>query len=322
MGSNSSRPEIVRGKIYQDVYDKRITDGGKAKAAADLVTASVSGENLCFGTVRDRDTAMRSGIFFLEIPQELDLDIAAADHMARTFYDADSVGPCGSSYRSLVTQDFDDPLLGFHERSDQVEQFLLECRFWADAYPEPVVRLGERMKSISRQVVRTALDYAGIPEGCWSEASGACSDGQGSYHLTFNHYRPQERRTGLSSHKDDGFVTLLRAVQPGLEVNVDQHWEGVPSASGVFVVNFGLAIEILTRDAPRPISAILHRVGEQHTDRTSFALFSSSSCSPGRDAGIYRYSPADGLERICDSRELILENDHEIYEGTEKPSDD
>ncbi|MDT0263918.1 2OG-Fe(II) oxygenase family protein [Jatrophihabitans lederbergiae] len=287
---------------------------------AEPVTAAMTGDALRFRTPEDRDTAMRSGVFLLEIPS--DLDVSEADRLAAGFYDPGTLSPCGSSYRNLTSERFDDQLIGFHERSDQIEQFLLESRFWVGIYPEAVLQLAERLKTISRQVVREALGYAGVPEDSWPVGSGGCSDGAGSYHLTFNHYRPGERRTGLSSHKDDGFVTILRAVEPGLEVNVDRHWEVVPTGPDVLVVNFGLAIELLTRQAPRPISAILHRVVEQRIDRTSYALFSSSFCAPGRDAGIYGYSPATGLKQICESRQLIFENDHEIYEGTEKPCDD
>lgn len=312
-----TEPRIVRGKIYQDVYEKRTATTDRSETTAQLVTGSIDGSALAFTTPDERDEAMRAGVFLLGIPA--DLDMAEADRLAGSFYQNDIKGPNGQAYRSITAAHFDDLLLGFHERTDQIEQFLLEARFWAGIYPPSVLRVGERLTDISQQILREALSYAGIPEPLWPVASGGCSEGAGSYHLTFNHYRPGERRTGLSAHKDDGFVTILRAVAPGLEVNVDRHWETVPASPDVLVVNFGLATQLLTRQAPRPISAILHRVFEQTDDRSSYALFSSSLCAPGCDAGIYGYSPSTGLEQICDSRELIFENDHEIYEGTDQP---
>lgn len=53
--------------------------------------------------------------------------------------------------------------------------------------------------------------------------------------------------------------------------------------------------------------------------RSSFGHFSSSGCLPGEDEGIYRYVHESGLERVCGSRELIDENDYEIYAGTDAP---
>lgn len=312
-----TEPTIVRGKIYQDVYDKRTASTAQSGLVADLVTARMDGSSLVFLTDNERDTAMRAGVFLLRIPD--DLELSEADDLAASFYERTTISSNSRPYRDLDGDLFADGLLGFQQRTDQIEQFLLEARFWPEIYPEPVLRVAERLTEMSQQIVCAALGYAGIPEPWWPVASGGCTERSGSYHLTLNHYRPNERRTGLSAHKDDGFVTILRAVDPGLEVNVDRHWEIVPTAPDVFVINFGLATEILTRGATRPIAAILHRVFEQTTDRSSYALFSSSRCEPGRDAGIYGYSPIDGLQQVCGSRELIYENDHEIYEGTDAP---
>lgn len=150
----------------------------------------------------------------------------------------------------------------------------------------------------------------------WLEATGGCSSECGSYHLTFNHYRPAQPGIGLSSHKDDGFVTILRTTAPGLEINRRNQWESVTPDPACFVINFGLSMEILTRKSSRPVSAIMHRVQHQTADRFSFAHFSSSFCEPGSAAGIYGYDSRHGLRLICSSRELIDANDDEIYHGT------
>jgi hypothetical protein len=111
----------------------------------------------------------------------------------------------------------------------------------------------------------------------------------------------------------------LRTTAPGLEVNRHSRWERVPVDPRYFVVNFGLSMEILTAPLATPVAAIMHRVSHQTQDRSSFGHFTSSCCLPGTDQGIYRYRPGKGLERVCASRELIDNNDYEIYEGTKRP---
>lgn len=246
------------------------------------------------------------------------MDMSAGDAFARQFHQGRAAEPYGR-FRDLGSDHFGDPLLGFHRRINQIEQFLLERRFWADAYPPEITALGEALTGLSRLVLRSVLAHVGIPEHHWRQATGGCSQSAGSYHLTFNHYRPAHEDIGLSSHKDDGFLTILRTTSPGLEISRDQHWETVPAEPGFFIVNFGLSMEILTAKSLAPVAAIMHRVARQQNDRSSFGHFSSSGCLPGEDEGVYRYEHGAGLERLCGSRELIDENDYEIYAGTDDP---
>ncbi|MFJ8957647.1 2OG-Fe(II) oxygenase family protein [Streptomyces sp. NPDC102381] len=264
-----------------------------------------------------RDRAFRDGVFYLEIPASI--DVLAGDVFASQFYRGPSVTPYGR-FRSIDSYRFGDPLLGFHQRVNQIEQFLLERRFWETSYPPEITALGEALTQLSHRILHSVLQHVGIPERDWQRATGGCSQSAGSYHLTFNHYRPAHEDIGLSSHKDDGFLTILRATAPGLEVARGDHWEAVPAVPDCFVINFGLAMEILTASSGNPVAAIMHRVARQQDDRSSYGHFSSSECLPDADQGIYRYVQDAGLERVCGSRELIDENDYEIYEGTDAPS--
>ncbi|MFI6642546.1 2OG-Fe(II) oxygenase family protein [Streptomyces sp. NPDC050504] len=308
-------PEIRRGKIYQDVYEKRSPDR-PALGEARLERARAAGGGLDFGGTEARDRAFRDGVFLLEIPG--DLDVSTGDAFARQFYEGPAAEPYGR-FRDIHSDRFGDPLLGFHQRINQIEQFLLERRFWATAYPPEISALGESLTRLSQHVLRSVLSTVGIPERDWRRATGGCSQSAGSYHLTFNHYRPAHQDIGLSSHKDDGFLTILRTTAPGLEVSREDHWETVPADPDCFIVNFGLSMEILTAGSRTPVAAIMHRVARQQDDRSSFGHFSSSGCLPGEDEGVYRYAHGSGLERVCGSRELIDENDHEIYAGTDAP---
>ncbi|WP_328691777.1 2OG-Fe(II) oxygenase family protein [Streptomyces caniferus] len=309
-------PEIRRGRIYQDVYRKRV-DTQLVTSTAALERARIEGDCLIFeGDDQAWKRALGDGLFLLAIPPEL--GVRGGDAFSAQFYQGASAPPYGR-YRELTSEHFGDALLGFHQRTNQIEQFLLERRFWERCYPPEIAELGEELTHLSRQVIRSVLCYAGIPEKDWEQATGGCTEAAGSYHLTFNHYRPAHDANGLNSHKDDGFITLLRATAPGLEVSRADRWEAVVPEPGYFIINFGLSMEILTAHCAAPVTAIMHRVARQTTDRSTFGHFSSSNCAPGSDEGIYRYLPGIGLDRVCGSRELIDENDSEIYEGTVNP---
>lgn len=315
--ASNSTSKIRPGKIYQDVYEKRV-DNERAKVQAVIETATIKNGVLVFIDSDARKRAFTDGIFFLEIPDCLDVSIG--DAFSSQFYMGTSAPPYGR-FRDLGAEFFGDPLLGFHQRINQIEQFLLERRFWADVYPPEISNLGNALTSLSEVVLCSVLTHIRLPKDFWERATGSCIRGKGSYHLTFNHYRPMYDGIGLSSHKDDGFITILRTSTPGLEINRKECWEMVPVKPSHFVINFGLAMEILTARCQTPVSAIMHRVAHQISDRSSFGHFSSSRCLPGEDEGIYQYIPGEGLERVCSSRELIDANDYEIYYGTETPGD-
>lgn len=312
---NPAPAAITRGTIYRDVYAKRVDDQAVTAEAA-LVRGRIVDGALAFASDAERGRALADGIFQLDVPTGLAL--APGDAFAAQFYRGPAAEPYGR-FRELGPARFGDPLLGFHQRINQIEQFLLERRFWATEYPIEIARMGEAMTALSQQVLRSVLAHVGLPAAEWARATGGCTERAGSYHLTFNHYRPQLDGYGLSSHKDDGFLTILRTTAPGLEINRRDRWERVPVDPSCFVVNFGLSMEILTAASRAPVAAIMHRVSHQALDRSSFGHFTSSNCQPGADQGIYRYRPGHGLDRVCASRELIDHNDYEIYQGTERP---
>ena len=321
-GPADSIPQIRAGSIYLDVYDKRAGDrwtDAEAEGAcppAELEVAFIDSGALRFAGPRAMQRAMSDGVFLLRIPQWL--DVCAGDEFAEDFYQGPGRAPYGR-FRDVGAGDLGDPLLGFHQRVNQIEQFLLERRLWTKTFPAEITELGEALTRLSGTILGSVLTYVGIPETEWRQATGGCSHGLGSYHLTFNHYRPALQEIGLSSHKDDGFVTILRTTKGGLQVSRRDRWESVPVDREYFVINFGLAMQILTARSGKPVSAIMHRVTHQDDDRSSFGHFSSSRCELDNDDGIYEYLTGSGLRQVCTSRDLIESNDQEIYEGTQKP---
>jgi hypothetical protein len=316
MSTATSEWTLDRGKIYQRELHKRIDDR-PAETAASLQRAVLDGPELVFASASMLDQALDDGVFLLTVPHSM--DFTACDAFARQFYTGSEHLSYGR-YRHLTGDRFGDELLGYHERSNQIEQFLLERRLWQAVYPPEIDASGIALTAIAGRVLRAILKLTDIPIRHWPEATGGCSVESGSYHLTFNHYRPAQPGIGLSSHKDDGFVTILRTTSPGLEINHCNRWESVTPDPACFVINFGLSMEILTRQSSRPVSAIMHRVQHQTADRFSFGHFSSSFCTPGSESGIYGYDSRRGLRRICSSRELIDANDDEIYHGTKGES--
>lgn len=314
--------KLEAGYIYSDVIKKRL-DNSSFEMNHNLQKACIKNSELCFENSNGFELAMQEGIFMLQIPDNLDL--TDCDYFAQNFYKKLSEEERSKEreftkykkFREYTSEHFDnDTLLGFHERVDQIEQFLLEKRFWDKWYPEGIKKIGYELCSISSIIIKRILCETGIEQKDYNIATGGCSVEHGSYHLTFNHYRPQIYTKGLSSHKDDGFVTILRTVSPGLEINRYENWEKVGVDHKYFIINFGLAMEILTRMSLFPVSAIMHRVVQQKNDRWSWGHFSSSKCISASDQGIYEYSKEHGLRRICNSRELINNNDYEIYHGT------
>jgi isopenicillin N synthase-like dioxygenase len=82
---------------------------------------------------------------------------------------------------------------------------------------------------------------------------------------------------------------------------------------GYFIVNFGCAIEVLTRRSRTPVAAVAHRVVEQpdtrgaKPDRFSYALFVDSSLDEAVCPGLFRYEPGRGLALEMSFRSFLDE---------------
>lgn len=81
--------------------------------------------------------------------------------------------------------------------------------------------------------------------------------------MNFVHYDTRHPNLGLRPHTDYGFVTILDATAPGLQVEVDGHFEDVPVLPGHLVINFGEALHFITAYSERSVGAVVHRVLSQ-----------------------------------------------------------
>ncbi|MEZ4359569.1 MAG: 2OG-Fe(II) oxygenase family protein [Kofleriaceae bacterium] len=274
---------------------------------------------LIFDTEPGLAQALTDGFFFVAQPAGLELE--AGDRFAQRFYlPATSDDPFCGFARWTETQ------LGKHEGYfrrdvDQTEQFFLERRFWSEVYPAQLAAQAEAMRAFSLELLGAVLAQLDLPRTLWDEATGRCLSGRGTYHLTFNHFRSSVRARGLNIHKDSGWVTVLRSLEPGLEVERGGAWLPISPLPGFFIVNFGCAMEVLTRQSRTPVAAVAHRVVEQpehrggRADRFSYALFADSSLDEAVCPGLFCYEPERGLTLAMSFRTFL----DEILKNTYQP---
>jgi isopenicillin N synthase-like dioxygenase len=267
----------------------------------DWQIARLRGGALVFDAPGGLRRALDDGFLFVEQPAGMAL--AAGDRFAQGFYlPPGDAGP--DPYRGFTrwTAEQLGPHEGYYRRDvDQTEQFFLERRFWPEIYPRELAAQAEAMQGFALAVLTAVLAELDLPRELWDQATGGCLSGRGTYHLTFNHFRPGVRARGLNVHKDSGWITVLRSLEPGLEVDRRGRWVPIVPVPGYFIVNFGCAMEILTRPSRTPVAAVAHRVVEQpdsgggKPDRFSYALFIDSSLDEAVCPGLFRYEPDRGL---------------------------
>lgn len=241
-------------------------------------------------------TALHDGFFFLKIPDGIDL--SSGDLFATNFYkDKHNAHPL-NDFRGF--KQYTPDKLAQHEgyycrKVDQTEQFFLEKRFWDDIYPRTLVNLANQLKDLSIIILNNILLKLNIPQKIWYKATGGCSNNKGMYHLTFNNFRPEKEVRGLNIHKDSGWITILRSLEPGLEAYINEEWIPITPKQGYFIINFGCAFEILTKSMPQPVNAITHKVTQQFKssdradNRFSYALFADSALNKEVCKGLYEY---------------------------------
>lgn len=269
-------------------------------------TARYDKGNLIFDMPDGFARALIDGFFFVQKPTQLNL--TAGDRFAANFY-LDSCSDNNDTYRGfrawnakrLAERD------GYYCRdADQVEQFFLERRFWDEVFPTALSKQAYEMRDFAVAVIKAILEQLDLPYDILDKATGGILSGKGTYHLTFNHFRPQIHARGLNTHKDSGWITMLRSLEPGLEVKRGRQWLPITPRPDYFIMNFGCAIEILTQHTLIPVTAVAHRVVEQEErpngieDRFSYALFVDSSLDRKQCEGLYRFDPQSGLVLTAD----------------------
>lgn len=225
---------------------------------AGLPIATISGEQrLVFASASDFDHAWDVGIFYLRIPENLDLDDAR--QFGRELISLDS------AYRQIVQY---GKLEGFIAlENNQQTKLALRRERWDQHYPADVAAFGRQLDTIGIAIIREVFNQSGIPETLWDRASGGYTSGGGDAFLNFVHYDTHNPDWGLRPHTDYGFITILDASAPGLQIEIDGQFQAVPILPGHLIINFGEALHFITAHSDRPLGAVVHRVlSQQSTD--------------------------------------------------------
>ena len=260
-----------------------------------LPVGSISGEQrLIFPSAGDLNRALDLGVFYVEAPGDLYLESARQFSL--------ELIPLDSTYRAIPTY---GELEGFIAlENNQQTKLALRRERWDQHYPADIAAFGRQLDAIGVAIMREVVHRSGIPEGLWDRASGGYTSGGGDAFLNFVHYDTRTSNWGLRPHTDYGFVTILDASTPGLQIEIDGHFEDVPVLPGHLIINFGEALNFITAHSDRTVGAIVHRVLSQRSNdavRHSIVYFAN----PNLD-GTLRQFDATGDEKGSSSVEDLF----------------
>tara|TARA_B100000035_G_scaffold195419_1_gene166831 strand:- start:3610 stop:4455 length:846 start_codon:yes stop_codon:yes gene_type:complete len=210
---------------------------------------------LSFVTPGDLDRAWELGLFYLKTPGNLNFECAR--QFGSGLIDTDS------PYRHVPQY---GELEGFIAlENNQQTKLALRREHWDQHYPQYIASFGRQLDAIGIAIICAVFRQSGIPDALWDRASGGYASGGGDAFLNFVHYDTRTPDWGLRPHTDYGFVTILDASAPGLQIEVDGQFQDVPVLPGHFIINFGEALNFITARSDRAVSAVTHRVVSQRS---------------------------------------------------------
>ena len=221
-----------------------------------LPVASISGDkHLAFASDSDLEVAWDLGLFYLKTPDELDLE--SARQFGKELIATDS------PYRQVPQY---GELEGFIAlENNQQTKLALRRERWGQHYPAQIAAFGRQLDTIGIAIIREVFRQSGIPETLWDRASGGYASGGGDAFLNFVHYDTRTPDWGLRPHTDYGFVTILDASAPGLQIEMNGEFQDVPVLPGHLIINCGEALNFITAHSDRAVSAVTHRVVSQRS---------------------------------------------------------
>ena len=210
---------------------------------------------LSFAASKDLIRAWELGLFYLKTPDDLDLE--SARQFGRKLIASDSPHRQVPHYGELE---------GFIAlENNQQTKLALRREHWGQHYPEHIAAFGRQLDTIGIAIIREVFHQSGIPEALWDRASGGYASGGGDAFLNFVHYDTRTPDWGLRPHTDYGFVTILDASAPGLQIEMNGEFQDVPVLPGHLIINFGEALNFITAHSDRAVSAVTHRVVSQRS---------------------------------------------------------
>lgn len=270
--------------------------------AAELSNACISSRGqLQFASPEDLDRAWDLGIFYLKVPDELDVE--AAREFGRELTKPDS------GYRNIPNYgDFE----GFIAlENNQQTKLALRRHHWGQHYPPTIAKFGRQLDDIGVIVMSEVLRQSGIPESCWAQASGGYSSGGGTAFLNFVHYDTTHPNQGLRPHTDYGFVTILDVMAPGLQIQVGGEFIDVAVKPGFLAIHFGEALNFITRYSGRQVGAVVHRVLSQKSEdpvRHGIVYFAN----PDLDGELWQFDPTGEVQGSSSVANLFAELEQQL----------
>tara|TARA_Y100000991_G_scaffold187005_1_gene151795 strand:- start:852 stop:1697 length:846 start_codon:yes stop_codon:yes gene_type:complete len=258
---------------------------------------------LSFVTPKDLDRAWELGLFYLKTPDDLDFEFA------RQF--GRELIATGSPYRQLPQY---GELEGFIalDNNQQIKLALRRER-WGQHYPADIATFGRQLDAIGIAIIREVFRQSGIPEALWDRASGGYASGGGDAFLNFVYYDTRTPNWGLRPHTDYGFVTILDASAPGLQIEVGGDFEDVPVLPSHLIINFGEALNFITAHSNRAVNAVTHRVvSQQSTDpvRHSIVYFAN----PNLDGMLWQFDDAGKEQGSSKVQDLFAHLENSLTE--------
>ena len=201
---------------------------------------------MVFPSPKDLDRAWDLGIFYLKIPDNLNLDGARR-------FGGELIAP-DSPYRQIPKY---GELEGFIAlENNQQTKLALRRHHWDQHYPAGIAEFGRQLDQIGITILREVFRQSSIPETVWDRASGGYSAGAGTAFLNFVHYDTRNPDQGLRPHTDYGFITILDITAPGLQIKVNGTFEDVPVLPGHLAIHFGEALNFITLHSDRTVGAV------------------------------------------------------------------
>ncbi len=243
--------------------------------------------SLKFNSDNDYDFALSQGVFFLKIPESL--DVKPGIKFSENFYKKKN-NSSDDGYKGFKNLAYDDSILGYSDRHDQVEQIQLELGLWNKYFEKDLAELLGAMNKLSLQIVENIFARSGIDSKYWDVITGGASKSTALQYCIFNHYRTSIENVGITKHKDSGFITVLYSPEPGLEAYSEGQWVPIDPEPGYFTINLGHSFEVLTSKLDRPVVAVDHRVKQiikpaGQPDRFSFGTY----IGPRFDMNLFQY---------------------------------
>ena len=211
---------------------------------------------LVFQASEHLDRAWKLGVFYLKTPRDLDVEDARV-------FGRGLLAP-ESPYRQTPTY---GELEGFIAlENNQQTKLALRRHRWDQYYPQGIAHFGRQLDAIGIAIISEVFRRSSIPQALWGRASGGYATGEGTAFLNFVHYDTSAPDWGLRPHTDYGFVTILDASAPGLQVEIDGVFCDVPVLPNHLVINFGEALHFVTAHGERTVRAVVHRVVSQRAE--------------------------------------------------------